>query len=74
MDNVKAYDELDVFEGDRIGIVVEKTPFFPKSGGQESDKGTIQANGFWIDVDEVTELVPGVIVHWGTVHIENRKE
>ena len=66
---IKAYEELTVVEGERIGIIVARTPFYPKGGGQEGDKGTIRINNIVIDVDEVIEPVERLIVHWGTVHI-----
>jgi alanyl-tRNA synthetase len=60
-------EELAVRIGDRVGIVLDKTPFFPRRGGQECDIGTLRIGSILIDVDEVIEPVEGLIVHWGTI-------
>lgn len=48
-----------VTEGDRLGIVLEETYFFPEGGGQPSDRGKI-ADARVVDVQEVGD----VIVHF----------
>jgi alanyl-tRNA synthetase len=59
-----------VREGDRIGIVVRDTPFYPGGGGQVCDTGTIEYGNIFIDVDKVEERIPGKIIHWGTVRFK----
>jgi alanyl-tRNA synthetase len=68
---MQRYDNLIVKEGDIIGLVFKETPFFPRRGGQESDKGTIRVNNIMLDVHDVIEPVEGLIVHWGIVHLLN---
>ena len=48
-----------VQEGDRLGVVLEETYFFPEGGGQPSDRGKI-AGASVVDVQEVGD----VIVHF----------
>ncbi len=53
--------------GDRIEVVLAKTPFYVESGGQVSDTGTIEGPEFVIDVEDVRRPVGGLIVHIGEV-------
>lgn len=71
---LRVYNEVTVKEGDRIGLVFKKTPFFPKRGGQESDIGDIVFKDFILKVDEVIEPVPNLIVHWGTIHMKEEEK
>ncbi|MBE3143199.1 MAG: hypothetical protein IMZ61_04645 [Planctomycetes bacterium] len=50
---------------DQLGIIVKETPFMPERGGQASDAGYIEGDGFRFRVERVTEPVERVIVHWG---------
>lgn len=43
-------------EGDRLGVVLEETDFFPEGGGQPSDRGQI-ASCRVLDVQEVGETI-----------------
>jgi alanyl-tRNA synthetase len=45
-------------------IVLDETIFCPKGGGQPSDKGTIIASGFKLEIKKIMQY-RGVIVHWG---------
>jgi alanyl-tRNA synthetase len=60
--------------GDEIEVVLAATPFYLESGGQVSDTGVLawyEADGeepIWqIDVGDVRQPVPGLIVHVGQV-------
>ncbi len=45
-------------------IVLDKTIFHPKGGGQPSDRGVLEGNGFKLEVKKAMLAGP-VIVHWG---------
>ncbi len=47
-----------------IYVILDKTAFHPKGGGQPTDVGSITAVGFKMDVKKAM-LVNGVAVHWG---------
>ena len=54
--------------GDRVEIVLDRTPFYGESGGQLADHGTISSEGRGAaDVDDVQKPLPGLFVHRGTV-------
>ena len=50
-------------EGDEVGIVLDITPFYAESGGQESDHGRIVFDGGAAEVLDVQTPVAGLIVH-----------
>ncbi len=55
-------------EGQKIGIVLEATPFYVDAGGQVSDFGTITKKDSWqIEVTDVTRPINGLILHQGLV-------
>ena len=55
-------------EGDRIEVVLDRTPFYAEGGGQLADAGVITlANGAVLLVDDVQQPVPGLYVHRGRV-------
>jgi len=54
-------------EGDRIGIVVNQTPFYGESGGQMGDTGTIAGEGFLVDVTDTQKKAGGLFIHYGTL-------
>jgi alanyl-tRNA synthetase len=43
--------------------VLEQTPFYAESGGQDSDAGTITGDGVVLEVVDVQRPVKGLIVH-----------
>jgi len=49
-----------------VYVVLDKTIFHPKSGGQPSDKGFITGSGFKVEVKKAM-LANGVVVHWGRI-------
>ncbi|HET9128665.1 MAG TPA: alanine--tRNA ligase [Propionibacteriaceae bacterium] len=44
-------------------LVLEETPFYAESGGQDSDAGVLRINGTELEVLDVQRPVPGLIVH-----------
>ena len=50
-------------EGDKVVIVLDKTPFYAESGGQIADTGEIKAGNCDIDVDDVKKDHSGVFMH-----------
>jgi len=49
-----------------VYVVLDRTIFHPKSGGQPSDRGVITGSDFGVDVKKAM-LVSNVIVHWGKI-------
>ncbi|MBB3234216.1 alanine--tRNA ligase [Phyllobacterium endophyticum] len=54
-------------EGDAVSIVVNQTPFYAESGGQQGDTGTISGDGFTVSITDTQKKNDGVFVHIGTV-------
>jgi len=61
-------------EGDEVEVVLAATPFYVESGGQVSDTGILaryddeRDEPLWeVDVEEMRQPVPGLIVHVGRV-------
>ena len=50
-------------EGDVVEVVLDRTPFYAESGGQDSDAGTITGDGVELTVLDVQRPVKGLIVH-----------
>jgi alanyl-tRNA synthetase len=50
-------------EGDVVEVVLERTPFYAESGGQDSDAGVITADGVRLEVVDVQRPVKGLVVH-----------
>ncbi len=50
-------------QGDEVGVVLDISPFYAESGGQEADHGRIVFDGGWAEVLDVQSPVPGLIVH-----------
>ncbi|WP_150243736.1 alanine--tRNA ligase [Nocardiopsis quinghaiensis] len=54
--------------GERVEIVLDRTPFYAESGGQLADTGTLSVDGRGVmDVEDVQKPLPGLFVHRGTV-------
>ncbi len=53
----------------RVEIVLEQTPFYAESGGQDSDQGILRTSSGELKVLDVQRPVPGVIVH--TVELDH---
>ncbi len=50
-------------EGDTIELVLDTTPFYAEGGGQQPDNGLITVGGGQVEVYDVQQPVPGLIVH-----------
>jgi alanyl-tRNA synthetase len=54
--------------GDEIEVVLDRTPLYAESGGQQADHGHIRlANGALIEVTDVQRPITGLVVHRATV-------
>jgi alanyl-tRNA synthetase len=54
-------------EGDDISFIVNQTPFYAESGGQQGDAGVVSGDGFEITVSETVKRVGKLSVHVGQV-------
>jgi alanyl-tRNA synthetase len=50
-------------EGDLVELVLDRTPFYAEGGGQQPDQGLITVGGGQIEVLDVQQPVPGLVVH-----------
>ncbi|SDS70026.1 alanyl-tRNA synthetase [Friedmanniella luteola] len=49
--------------GETVEVVLDRTPFYAESGGQDSDAGVIRADGATLEVVDVQRPVKGLVVH-----------
>jgi alanyl-tRNA synthetase len=49
--------------GQTVEVVLDRTPFYAESGGQDSDAGTMRADGVSLEVVDVQRPIKGLIVH-----------
>ncbi len=49
--------------GDTVELVLDRTPFYAESGGQDADRGLITGDGLHAEVLDVQRPVSGLIVH-----------
>ncbi len=54
-------------EGETVSVIVNQTPFYGESGGQQGDTGTISGEGFAITIKDTQKKGEGVFVHTGEV-------
>lgn len=64
---VNGEEVKSVKEGQKVEIILNKTPFYAESGGQVSDTGYLGKDKAKIEVLEVQKPDKGVIVHRGKV-------
>ncbi len=51
-------------DGDVVELVLDRTPFYAEGGGQLADTGVITlSNGARVEVDDVQQPLPGLIIH-----------
>jgi alanyl-tRNA synthetase len=53
--------------GDKVEVVLANTHFYVEAGGQVSDTGLIEGNGWTIEVEDVKKPIGGMVVHIGEV-------
>ncbi|MBS4217059.1 alanine--tRNA ligase [Bacillus sp. FJAT-49711] len=53
----------DAREGEKIDLILEKTPFYAESGGQIADQGVITAPGLTVKVTDVQKAPNGQNLH-----------
>lgn len=53
--------------GDKVSIIVDKTPFYAEMGGQSGDSGVITGNGLKIEIDDCTKFGGNKFIHSGKV-------
>ncbi|QWK76689.1 alanine--tRNA ligase [Ochrobactrum sp. BTU1] len=54
-------------EGETVTVVVNQTPFYGESGGQQGDTGTISGEGFVITIKDTQKKGEGLFVHTGEI-------
>lgn len=54
-------------EGDKVLIILDKTPFYAQSGGQIGDKGRLLTNNAVIDVIRTTKNTSSVYLHYSLI-------
>jgi alanyl-tRNA synthetase len=57
----------EAIAGEKIEVIVGKTPFYVEAGGQVSDTGTISGDGWMIEIEDTRRPIGGFIVHSGEV-------
>lgn len=56
-------------KGDTVGIIIERTPFYPEGGGQQGDTGQIVAENLLINISETKKYGDNLIVHTGVIEL-----
>jgi alanyl-tRNA synthetase len=62
-------DEIadEAAEGDRVEVVLSRTPFYVEAGGQVSDTGYLVGPGWEMEVTDMKRPIEGLAVHVGRV-------
>ncbi|GAB4349378.1 MAG: alanine--tRNA ligase [Oricola sp.] len=53
--------------GDDVAVVVNQTPFYGESGGQQGDRGAMKGEGVSVEITDTQKKADGVYVHIGKV-------
>jgi alanyl-tRNA synthetase len=53
--------------GDKVEVILDKTPFYVEAGGQVSDTGRLFGDGWQIDIEDMRRPIAGLVVHVGEV-------
>lgn len=56
-------------DGERVGLVLDRTCLYHEAGGQQSDQGVLKGEGWSLDCDTVLNSV-GYLVHLGQLKTE----
>jgi alanyl-tRNA synthetase len=59
-------DEVKAGDYERVGLILDQTPFYAQAGGQIYDTGKLSTSGFAHDVDSV-ESYAGYVMHMGPI-------
>lgn len=54
-------------EGDEVGVIIEKTPFYAEMGGQVGDSGVISSGNSFIEITDTKKLGGGQFISFGKV-------
>ncbi|MDR3624168.1 MAG: alanine--tRNA ligase [Chlamydiales bacterium] len=54
-------------EGDKVSLILDKTPFYAEKGGQVGDTGSIKGSSFSFSVEDCKSPYPQIILHKGLV-------
>ena len=54
-------------EGDTVELVLDATPFYAEGGGQQPDHGVITVGGGQVEILDVQQPMPGLVIHRGRV-------
>ena len=58
----------DASAGDKIILVLNKTPFYAESGGQIGDQGVISCDGAMVEVVDTQKNSSGIYLHSGVIN------
>lgn len=66
---IVAEDEIvnNAKEGDKVAIILDRTPFYAEMGGQVGDKGKIEKDGLVIEISDCVNFGANKIIHHGIV-------
>src|SRR5690606_17899220 len=64
---VEGQETKEISQGQSAQLILERSPFYPESGGQVGDQGTITSEGFLFEVTDVQRPVDNLIVCIGNV-------
>lgn len=53
--------------GERVEIILDRTPFYAEGGGQVGDTGTLTGDDVLVEVLDAKSTLPGLTVHYGRV-------
>lgn len=53
--------------GDEVSILLNQTPFYGESGGQEGDRGAIKGEGFEVEINDTSKALGSLHIHIGKV-------
>ncbi|HWD12090.1 alanine--tRNA ligase [Pseudochrobactrum sp. sp1633] len=55
-------------QGETVSIIVNQTPFYAESGGQQGDTGFIYGDGFVIEITDTLKKADGVFIHQAVIN------